>query len=78
MKNILQNELRFLGGCFLQIDPEKQTCVCQQRGHQERVDVLRVQAALGCKDKGANHISLSLMTVGPLLEKRTPCITQLL
>jgi hypothetical protein len=46
MKEILQDELGFLGSWLFQIYPEKKIRIAQQRGHQEHLDVPRVQATL--------------------------------
>ena len=46
MKQVLQDELGFLRRRLFEINPEKKIRVAQQRGHQEHLDVPRVQATL--------------------------------
>jgi len=47
VENILQHTLRFLRARLLQIEPEKQIGVRQEGGHEEHLNVLAVQLALG-------------------------------
>ena len=55
MKHIFQHILGFLRRWVLEIDPEKEIGVAQERRHQEHVDVLAVQAPLRCKNERTNH-----------------------
>ena len=55
VKQFFEHELRLLGRGILEVNPEKQIRVRQQRGHEKHLNVLAVQAALGGKGKGADH-----------------------
>ena len=55
MEHVLQHILGLLRRRVLQVHPEEQVRVAQQRRHQEHLDVLAVQPALSCKYQRANH-----------------------
>ncbi len=60
MKNFLQNVFGFLRSRIFQIHPQKQIGVGQQGRHQEHINVLAVQFALGCENQGSDHARLSI------------------
>ena len=49
VEDVFQQELRFLRGGIFEVNPQEQLGVRQQRRHQEQLDVLAVQPALGSK-----------------------------
>ena len=49
VEDVFQQELRFLRGGIFEVNPQEKLCVRQQRRHQEQLDVLAVQPALGRK-----------------------------
>jgi hypothetical protein len=49
MEDVFEEEISFLRRGILEVNPQKQLGVRQQRRHQEQLDVLAVQLAFGRK-----------------------------
>jgi len=49
MEDVFKKKIGFLRRGILEVNPQKQLGVRQQRGHQEQLDVLAVQLAFGRK-----------------------------